>query len=101
MKPNPFVNAVAAALYIGAVAVFLRFIEAIRGNTQDTFLDGIAFLSLLVFSAATMAFLFFYQPVVLLIQNRQADALAFFVLTLGTFGAMTVALLVLVGLQTF
>lgn len=99
MKWNPFVNALAAALYIGAVSVFMHFIQSLRHDTPDTLLDGVGIMSLFVFSAAVMSFLFFYQPVLKLIENKKAEALSYFLKTLGIFGAITVVVLTLVSVQ--
>lgn len=99
MRWNPFVNAVLAAAYIGAVALFMHFIESLRHDTPDTLLDSLGFISLFVLSAATMAFLFFYQPAVRLLENRKAEAISYFLQTLGIFGVITVAVLALVSLQ--
>jgi hypothetical protein len=99
MKWNPFMNAVAAAAYIALVALFMHFIESLRHDTPDTLLDGMGVISLFVFSAAVMAFLFFYQPVLRLLENKKAEALSYFLKTLGIFGAITIAVLTLTSLQ--
>lgn len=99
MKWNPGINAVGALAYIGAIALFMNFMESIRHDTPDTLLDGMGMISLLVFSAAVMAFLFFYQPLVLLIENKKSEAIAYFLKTLGIFGAVTVVVLIVVSLQ--
>lgn len=99
MKWNPILNATAAVAYIGAIALFMHFIESIRHDTPDTLLDGIGFMSLLVCSAAVMAFLFFYQPVRILIEGKEAEAISYFLKTLGIFGAITLAILTLISLQ--
>ena len=99
MKWNPFVNAAAAAAYIGAVALFMQFIESLRHDTPDTMIDGMGFISLFVFSVAVMAFLFFYQPAVRLIENKKGEAVSYFLQTLGIFGAITVVVLTLASLQ--
>jgi hypothetical protein len=99
MKWNPFLNAIAAAAYIVAVALFLQFIQSLRHATPDTLLDGVGMLSLVVFSAAVMAFLFFYQPMLKLTEHKHAEALSYFLTTLGIFGVITVALLTFVSLQ--
>lgn len=99
MKWNPYVNALAAAAYIGTVALFMHFISSIRHDTPDTLLDGMGVISLLVFSAAVMAFLFLYQPTLRLIEGRRAEAMAYFIKMLATFGAITATLLALVSLQ--
>ena len=99
MKWNPFVNALAASAYIGAIAVFLRFIESLRHDTSDTLLDGMGFISLFVFSAAVMAFLFFYRPLLLLIEDKKSEAMTYFIKMLVTFGIVTAVLLTLVSVQ--
>lgn len=99
MKLNPYLNAAAASAYIGALVQFMQYITSIRHDTPDTLIDGIGAVSLFVFSAAVMAFIFFYHPVVLLIENKRAEAVSYFLKTLVTFGVITVILLVLVSLQ--
>ncbi|MBP7741324.1 MAG: hypothetical protein KA104_01360 [Candidatus Pacebacteria bacterium] len=99
MKWNPLINAVLAVLYIGAVVLFMHYIESLRHDTPDTFLDGIGAISLFVFSAAVMAFLFFYQPTVRLIENKKSEAVSYFLKTLGIFGLVTLVILVLVSIQ--
>ncbi|MDB5237592.1 MAG: hypothetical protein JWL88_694 [Parcubacteria group bacterium] len=92
-------NAIAAAAYISGVALFMQFIQSLRHDTPDTLLDGMGILSLLVFSAAVMAFLFFYQPVLRLVEDKRAEAVSYFLKTLGIFGVLTLAILTLVSMQ--
>jgi hypothetical protein len=99
MQANPYAYAVAALSYIAVVALFMRFIETLRHDTPDTLVDGMGFLSLFVLSVATMAFLFFYQPVVLLLEHKKREAVTFFLKTLFTFGASTTMVLTVVILQ--
>lgn len=99
MRWNPLTNALAAAAYVGAVAMFMRFIQSVRHDTPDTLLDGMGFISLFVFSAAVMAFLFFYRPALMLLDNKRTEAAAYFLKTLGIFGAITIVLLTLVSMQ--
>ncbi len=99
MYVNPYLNALLAGAYIGAIALFMQFIETIRHDTPDTILDGMAFLSLFVFSAAVMAFLFFYQPASLLLSGRRDEAVSYFLKTLGTFGLMTIVVLFFGSMQ--
>lgn len=99
MKWNPLLNALAASSYIGAVVLFLHFIESVRRDTPDTILDGLGVISLFVFSAAVMAFLFFYQPALRLIENKRSEAVSYFLRTLGIFGLITALVLALVSTQ--
>ncbi|RJP43764.1 hypothetical protein C4587_02590, partial [Candidatus Parcubacteria bacterium] len=58
MTKNPFLNAVAAAVYIVIVVSIVSNLPK-----QDTeFLTPIAALSLLTLSVAVMGYLFFYGP---------------------------------------
>lgn len=99
MRWNPMFNAVGAVAYIGAVVLLMQFIQSVRHDTPDTPLDGMGALSLLVFSAAVMAFLFFYQPIVLLSENKKKEALSYFLKTLGAFGVITVCVFILISLR--
>jgi hypothetical protein len=99
MKLNPYLTAALASSYIGATALFIHFISGIRHDTPDTIIDGMAFISLFVFSAAVMAFIFFYQPTILLIANKKEEAITYFLKTLGTFGAITILVLIFVSMQ--
>jgi len=89
MKWNPFLNAVGAAAYIWGVGFLISYIGSLHRDTPDNLIGSIAALSLLVFSAAVMGFLFFYRPAVLLIENKKSEAVSFFLKTLGTFGVIT------------
>lgn len=99
MKWNPFINALAAAAYIGTVALFMQFIQSLRHDTPDTLLDAMGMISLFVFSAAVMAFLFFYQPILKLLENKRTEAVSYFLKTLGIFGVLTLIMLTLVSIQ--
>ncbi len=89
MRWNPFLNAVYAAAYVWGIGLLINYIGRLRGDTPDNLIGSIAALSLMVFSAAVMGFLFFYRPVTLLTENKKAEAFSFFLKTLLTFGAIT------------
>lgn len=99
MKWHPFLNAATAILYIGAVTLFMHFIESVRHDTPDTLFDGMGVISLLVLSVAVMGFLFFYHPVQLLIERKKREAVAYFLKTLGLFSLGTIILLTLTSIQ--
>lgn len=98
MKWHPLLNALGAVTYIGLVVSFLRFLEKYHHDTPDTIVDGMGALSLLVCSVAVMAFLFFYHPVLMLIDNRKQEALSYFLTTLGIFGLITLGLLIIISI---
>ncbi len=67
----------------------MNYMSATHSNEPDTMFAPIVALSLLVLSVATMGFLFFYRPVMLLIENKREEAIDFFLKTLGTFAVLT------------
>jgi len=89
MKWNPFINGIAAAAYIWGIGLLIHYIASLHRDTPDNLVGSIVAISLLVFSAAVMGFLFFYRPVALLIENKRGEAISFFLKTLGTFGIIT------------
>jgi len=55
----------------------------------------VVFLSLLTLSVAVMAFLFFYQPLLLFIEGKKKEAVNLFLKTVGIFAVMTAISLIL------
>ncbi len=92
---NPFLNAFLAALYIVGIVFCVNSFASLVDGPDETLVIPIVLLSLLVLSVATMAFLFFYEPLRLLIEHQHRDATLFFGKTLGTF-ALIVGVFVLV-----
>lgn len=89
MRWNPYVNALGATGYVWGVALLIHYIASLNHDTPDNLVGSVAALSLLVFSASVMAFLLFYRPVALLIENKKHDATIFLLKTLGAFGLAT------------
>jgi hypothetical protein len=89
MKWNPYFNALGVALYILGLGLLIEHISSLHSDTPDNLIGTISAFSLFTFTAAVMAFLFFYRPVALLIENRKEEAIIFFLKTLGTFGVIT------------
>ena len=91
MSKNPFLNALAATVYIVLVASFMYY-----GPFVDRHLEGviipIVVLSLFVFSAATMGFIFLYQPFQLFLEDRKKESVSLFLKTMVAFAGITVAL---------
>ena len=96
MRWNPYLNAIGAAAYVWGVGFLIHYISSLNRDTPDNLTGSIAALSLLVFSAAVMGFLFFYRPGVLLVENKKDDAISFFLKTLGTFGVITLLVILTV-----
>jgi hypothetical protein len=88
MKWNPYLNGLGASAYVGAVVLLITHIASLHHDTPDNVVGSMAAISLITFSAAVMAFLFFYRPVMLLLEGKGKEALPFFFKTLFTFGAV-------------
>jgi hypothetical protein len=91
---NPYINSIYAEAYIVIVAFIMRHVG--KPDTPDNFFTPIAALSLLVLSAAVMAYLFLGQPLQLYLDGQKKQSVAFFMKTVITFAAITaVALIIL------
>jgi len=73
----------------------MTFVSQQLRNKPDTFFAPVMVLSLLTLSVAVMAFLFFYQPLMLFIDGKKKEAVNLFVKTVGFFAVFTSVVLVL------
>ncbi len=88
MTTNPFANALIAAGYISILASVL--FNAQMFNDQELgMMAPIIVLSTLVLSAALMGYLFFYQPVRLMIEGKPQEAAKFLLTTVAWFAGIT------------
>ena len=92
MTKNPYVNAFVALAYIIAVVLFIK-LGGRFANPADSLIAPVAALSLLVFSAAFMAYTFFLNPVLMYLEGEKREAVALFTRTLLSFAIVTAALL--------
>jgi len=95
MNKNPVVNALCASTYIVLVVSVMNFVTQPLRNKPDTFFAPVTILFVFTLSAAVMAFLFFYQPLLLLIEGKKKEALNLFAKTVGVFGVITAVVLTL------
>ena len=84
MTTKPFLNALIAAGYIGIIVTILSNTEHFDARGFGM-IAPVTFLSLLVLSAALMGYLFFYQPVRLLIERQPEEASTFLISTIVSF----------------
>jgi hypothetical protein len=98
MTRNPLINALSASAYIILGVTIMTFVTEPLKNKPDTFFAPIVFLSLLTLSVAVMAFLFFYQPVMLFIDGKKKEAVNHFVKTVGIFAVITTITLILLSI---
>jgi hypothetical protein len=95
MFKNPIINGLSASAYIILVVTVMTFVTQPLKNKPDTFFAPITFLSVLTLSVVVMAFLFFYQPMLLFIEGKKKEAVNLFVRTVGIFAAITAVILIL------
>lgn len=89
MSKNPVINALSASAYIILVVAVMTFVTSPLRNKPDTFAAPIIVLSMLTLSVSVMAFLFFYQPLLLFIEGKKKEAVNLFLKTVGIFGILT------------
>lgn len=95
MTKNPIVNALSASAYIVLVVTVMNFISQTQGDKPDTIFAPILFISMLTFSVTVMAYVFFYQPLQLLVNGKKKESLNLFTQTVGAFGIITLIVLIL------
>lgn len=95
MTKKPFYNAILATGYICLVVSFLNWVTHIPHPQEDSFFIPMGMIALLVLSVAVMAFLFFYQPVLLLLDKKNTEAAKLLASTIGIFAIFTTAFLAL------
>ena len=95
MTRNPLINALSASAYIFLVVTVMTFITNPLKNKPDTFFAPITVLFVLTLSVAVMAYLFFYQPIMLFIDVKKKEAVNLFIKTVGIFAGITALILVL------
>lgn len=90
MIPNPLSNALFALAYIVVLVSAIMSTPVIFPDFKDNIFTPMGMLALLVLSVALMAYLFFYQPVTLLLDGKREQAVRFFLKTVGVFAGGTV-----------
>lgn len=95
MTQNPFYNAFLAIAYIITLVSTAILGPRLLGGPEESIFYPMLGLSVFVLSAALMAYLFFYQPVVLLIDGKRQKATKLFLQTVGIFALATVVLLLI------
>lgn len=89
MRFNPAHNALLAIGYIVGI-VGLGFLTSLfTPDIEGSIFMPMGMLSLLVLSVAVMAYLFFYRPIIMLLDGEREKAVAFFLQTVGIFAGAT------------
>lgn len=100
MTKNPFINALAATLYITAVATIPFFGKNLFGP-GNSFLIPIAMISLFTLSAAVMGYLFLYQPILFILDGHKKNAVKLFLQTVAAFAGITIVIFLLLYFRVF
>ena len=102
MSKNPFINALLANGYISILVTIIFNSPRFITDNELGMMAPVIFLSVFVFSAATMGYLFVYKPFLLLLEGKQAEATKLFLTTVLSFACITVTVvLVYFLLSTF
>ena len=97
MTKNPYINALAAALYIVVVASIMTLGQ--KSGPDPSVLVPIAVLSLFVLSAAVMGYVFFFQPVQMFLDGAKKESVDLFVKTIAAFAVLTMCSLAILFLH--
>jgi hypothetical protein len=90
MNKKSFYNAILAAGYITLVVSGMNWITSIPQKPEDNIFMPITMIALLVLSVALMAYLFFYQPVLLLLDGKREEAIKLFLGTVAIFAGLII-----------
>jgi|SRR5579884_2342509 len=94
MTKNPFLNALAAIVYIVLVAFIMSFASGHPGSGKSIVIP-IAVVSLFTLSAAIMGYIFGYQPLTMYLDGKKKAAVNLFLQTLAVFAGLTVIVFIL------
>ncbi|HEY4507778.1 MAG TPA: hypothetical protein VJJ47_02800 [Candidatus Paceibacterota bacterium] len=94
MTRNPFYNALFAIAYIVIFVTSLILGPQHLGGPEESIFYPMLGLAFLVLSVAVMAYLFFYQPVLMLLDGQRKEGVRLFLQTVGIFAVATVVLLI-------
>lgn len=94
MTTNPLYNAMLAIAYIVAIVTLIFFVSSTVMGPEESIFIPIGMLALLVLSVAVMAYLFFYRPVMMLLDGEREKAVKLFLHTVYIFAGATVLVLV-------
>lgn len=89
MTKNPFLNALAAAVYIYLVASIMQYGMQHTAGPSHSIIIPIAVLSLFTLSAAVMGYLFVSQPLRLYLDGEKPRAVTLFLQTIAVFAGIT------------
>jgi hypothetical protein len=90
MTKNPLLNALAGSAYVSLVALGIESIPPRQPLLAA--LGPLLFLSLFLFSAGVMGYLFLWQPALMTLRGDARGGITLFLRTLGLFGLVTLCI---------
>jgi len=90
MNKKHLYNPIIAAGYIAIIISIINWIGNMQNPPEENIFMPIAMLSLLVFSVASMGYLFFFEPLVLLIDHKSTEAKKLFLTSIAIFAVFIV-----------
>jgi len=103
MTKNPLLNGLAAVAYIAGLMTLIFYGPVLFGLLNlnlalvPEIFAGITMVSLFVFSAAVMGYIFLYQPILLILAGEKKEGTKLFLQTAGAF-AVCAAVFIIAGL---
>jgi len=94
MTRNPFINALAATVYISIVASVMFYGTKHTGPANSVIVP-IVVLSVFTLSASVMGYLFLYHPIQLYFEGKKKNAVNLFLQTVAVFAVITTVILAL------
>ena len=95
---KPFLRALGAALYIVVIVFVAQAVGSVLKSENDSIIIPMTMLSLFVLSAAVMGFLFLYESIQLLSENKKKEAIVFFAKVVCFFACFVVVFVILLFL---
>jgi hypothetical protein len=95
MSKNPLINALAAFFYITLIVLVLQYGSKFIPDSNSSLIVPIAMLSLFSLSAAMMAYIFGYYPLILFFDKKRTEAVDLFLKTTLIFGSITAGILII------
>ena len=90
MNKKAFYHAIIAAGYITILVSVVDVVSRMLHSHGGNIFMPISMLTLLVLSVAVMAFLFFYEPVLLLIEGKRSEAVKLLFSTIAIFALFAI-----------
>ncbi len=102
MTKKPIYNALAAIIYIVLIVSFINSIDSIEisyvNENLEQFIMPTIMLSLLALSVAVMGYIFFYQPIILFLENNRKEAVKYFIHTILYFAIIIILIFLIYSL---